>query len=397
MLKMQDRHQQPICVSSVTILRFIASRINIVKKRRIEAVDYLRGVMALAIMLYHFTSWTSGVPDGNTILGRLGIYGVSIFYVLSGMSLYIAYRKTSWDKIEAVTFFKRRLLRIAPIYWVACFGVLILLKGYQTQTLKTIIGNLTLTFGFLDYTHYIPAGGWSIGNEICFYLIFPAIMISTKNTYIFSALCAALLMAYLHFAFTALSADMTLAKQWKTYIHPFNQAFLFAAGIIIAKISVHARHVRPSNLFCISLLTISLSALFLYSDTQDAIGLVTSTNRIAFTIFCLGACYACFNIDTAGKMRFEKILKHLGEISYSVYMLHGFLFLYLPKHLYKGFMKNLTPYEFAFYIVVPIVLIAATYSYRKIELPFIRLGKMNSGPFKDRLKAAFANQPARAD
>ena len=75
------------------------------------------------------------------------------------------------------------MFRIAPLYWVACVGVLVLLKGYRNQSLETILGNLTLTFGFLDYTHYIPTGGWSIGNEICFYLVFPLLIISSKNIY----------------------------------------------------------------------------------------------------------------------------------------------------------------------------------------------------------------------
>lgn len=367
------------------------------EKRRIEAVDYLRGCMALAIMVYHFYTWSSGHPDGNSVLGRLGIYGVSIFYILSGMSLYVAYAGTSWNKSELLTFWKRRLLRIAPVYWVSCIAVLFLLKGYRNHSLETILGNLTLTFGFLDYTHYIPTGGWSIGNEICFYLIFPILIISSKNIYALTALSVALFAAYVQFAFFSLSEESTLALQWKLYIHPLNQAFLFAGGIILAKVSSHARHLHIPNPASLALLVLSLGGLFLYGNTPEAIGLVTSTNRLIFSAFCLAACYACFNINASGKSFVEKTLKHLGEISYSVYMLHGFLFLYLQKHLYKGFVKNLSLSEFAFFIAMPIVLIAATYCFTKIEKPFIRLGKITSGPLKERIKLAFSRQPVRTD
>lgn len=367
------------------------------EKRRIEALDYLRGCMALAIMFYHFYTWSLGHPDGNSVLGRLGIYGVSIFYILSGISLYVAYIETSWNRSELLTFWKRRLLRIAPVYWVACIAVLLLLKGYRTHSMETILGNLTLTFGFLDYTHYIPTGGWSIGNEICFYLVFPILIISSRNIYAFTLLSIILLAAYVQFAFFTLSEDSTLALQWKLYIHPLNQAFLFAGGIILAKISSHVRFLKLTNTASVALLAVSLGGLFLYGNTPDAIGLVTSTNRLIFTAFCLAACYACFHINTTGKSMIEKVLKHLGEISYSVYMLHGFLFLYLQKHLYKGFVKNLTLSEFAFCIVAPIVLITATYCFRKIEKPFIRLGKLTSGSLGKRLKLAFSRQPARAD
>ncbi|SFW61110.1 Peptidoglycan/LPS O-acetylase OafA/YrhL, contains acyltransferase and SGNH-hydrolase domains [Pseudomonas sp. NFACC09-4] len=349
--------------------------------------------MALAIMCYHFVGWSSEAPDGNSVLGRLGIYGVSIFYILSGMSLYVAYSNISWSRSELLTFWKRRLLRIAPLYWIACIGVLVLLKGYRNQPLETILGNLTLTFGFLDYTHYIPTGGWSIGNEICFYLIFPVLIISSKNIYLFTILCGALFAAYLQFAFSFLSKDSTLALQWKLYIHPLNQAFLFAGGIILAKASAHAHHLTLPRLAYVALLALSLSGLFLFENTPNAIDLVTSTNRLIFTAFSLAACYACFNLNATGKNWLEKALKHLGEISYSVYMLHGLLFVYMQKHLYKGFVKNLTLSQFAFFIVAPIVLIAATYCYYKIEKPFIRFGKITSGPFKDRLRTAFS-QPS---
>jgi peptidoglycan/LPS O-acetylase OafA/YrhL len=368
-----------------------------VEKRRIEAVDYLRGCMALAIMFYHFIGWSSGVPDGNTVLGRLGVYGVSIFYILSGMSLYVAYNNVSWDKREILTFWKRRILRIAPLYWVACIAVLVLLKGYKNRSFETIIENLTLTFSFLDYSNYIPTGGWSIGNEICFYIVFPILLASAKNIYAFTSLCIVLFAAYLQFAFFTLSDDSSLVIQWKLYIHPLNQAFLFAGGIILAKVSSHARHSTLPRSAYIALFFLSLSGLFLYGDTPSGINLVTSTNRLVFTVFSLAACYACFNLNAAGKSWFEKVLKHLGNISYSVYMLHGFLFFYLQKHLYKGFVKNLTLSQFAFFIVVPIVIIAATYCFRKIETPFIRLGKITSGPFKERLKTAFSRPAARTD
>jgi peptidoglycan/LPS O-acetylase OafA/YrhL len=50
---------------------------------RIEALDWLRGLMAVSIMLYHLTIWYIVALDSSSVLGRLGIYGVSVFFVLS--------------------------------------------------------------------------------------------------------------------------------------------------------------------------------------------------------------------------------------------------------------------------------------------------------------------------
>ena len=58
---------------------------------RIESLDWLRGLMAIAIMFYHLTSWHISPLDSSNILGRLGIYGVSVFFVLSGLSMAVVY------------------------------------------------------------------------------------------------------------------------------------------------------------------------------------------------------------------------------------------------------------------------------------------------------------------
>ena len=43
---------------------------------RIYSLDYLRGLAAVGIMVYHYLSWTLGKYQADTIMGRIGIYGV---------------------------------------------------------------------------------------------------------------------------------------------------------------------------------------------------------------------------------------------------------------------------------------------------------------------------------
>ena len=51
---------------------------------RIEALDWLRGLMALSIMIYHLTYWHIHEIQSENVLGKLGIYGVSIFLYFLG-------------------------------------------------------------------------------------------------------------------------------------------------------------------------------------------------------------------------------------------------------------------------------------------------------------------------
>ncbi|MFH4113324.1 acyltransferase family protein, partial [Acinetobacter baumannii] len=59
--------------------------------KRYESLDWLRGLMAFAIMIYHLVSWQLFHPEAGSLLGNFGIYGVSIFFVLSGLSMAIVY------------------------------------------------------------------------------------------------------------------------------------------------------------------------------------------------------------------------------------------------------------------------------------------------------------------
>jgi exopolysaccharide production protein ExoZ len=59
--------------------------------KRLESLDYLRGLMAVSVMAFHYVSWSFVKPGADSLLGKLGIYAVSIFYILSGVSLSFVY------------------------------------------------------------------------------------------------------------------------------------------------------------------------------------------------------------------------------------------------------------------------------------------------------------------
>ncbi|MCB0760440.1 MAG: acyltransferase family protein, partial [Flavobacteriales bacterium] len=74
---------------------------------RLYNLDYLRGLAAFGIMIYHYLTWTLGKFSADDFLGRLGVYGVSVFYVLSGLTLYYVYfHKMQPTRQELVSFFK---------------------------------------------------------------------------------------------------------------------------------------------------------------------------------------------------------------------------------------------------------------------------------------------------
>jgi len=54
---------------------------------RIKELDYLRGFAALGIMFYHYMKWLYIYDGAQSFIGRVSVYGVEIFYILSGITL----------------------------------------------------------------------------------------------------------------------------------------------------------------------------------------------------------------------------------------------------------------------------------------------------------------------
>lgn len=282
--------------------------------------------MALSVLFFHFDNWTVGVPGSSTVLGRLGVYAVSTFFIISGMSLYIAYRKTEWNKSSVAIFALKRYIRLAPAFWVACIAMVILLvitdQGYSLKY-KQLLYNLSLLFGFFNPQAYITVGGWSIGNEVVFYALFPLILWSTHKRKIFitSSLIIALA-SHFYYAFVMLEAEGEYtAQKWNTYIQPWNNVFLFVSGVAIAWISTELK-LAKSKIYWIPIFGLVL-AFCLYPVDGQLINIMTGMNRIAFTAICAAICFCAFNLSVNNNSIAGFVLSALGDLSYAIYMFHG--------------------------------------------------------------------------
>ncbi len=117
---------------------------------RLYNLDYLRGFAAFGIMMYHYLSWTFGSFTADSFMGRVAIYGVSVFYILSGLTLYyVYYERMRPSKDDLISFFKKRVLRIFPLLWLVTFAS-ILLSG-KIPDIGNLFLNLMGLFGFIRW------------------------------------------------------------------------------------------------------------------------------------------------------------------------------------------------------------------------------------------------------
>ncbi|MGN6618309.1 MAG: acyltransferase family protein [Ilyomonas sp.] len=341
--------------------------------KRLYSLDYLRGLAAFSIMLYHYFSWTYGNFSVDGFWGRIGVYGVSIFYVLSGLTLQLVYSsKMEINKKSILEFFRKRFFRIFPLLWLATLTTVLLRReGY---TFITLFLNFTGLFGLLKWDGYLATGAWSIGNELVFYLFFPLFIFTfkrSKTAFLFLSLI--ILGIYLYFAFFLLEPNTALSIQWKNYINPLNQVFLFFGGFIIGALLKEV-YVRPSvNLI---ILAIAIFAFSFYPIEGNAIHIVTGWKRIFFTLCCFLICLCFYKLHYHLPKFIDKPLAILGEASYSVYLLHPIVF-----SLVQAFQKRVTNYFYDFPVVF--WLIAAVIStltlgyfvYDKFEKYFMQLSR----------------------
>lgn len=298
---------------------------------RILSLDYLRGLMALSVMAYHYTVWGGAVLEADSILRKLGIYAVSVFYILSGLSLAIVYkgRLTSWR--DAAGFWIRRLYRIAPLYWLTVTAALllayvksILIGAVFDFDVKKVLLNYTLSFGFIAPDAYLTTGAWSIGNELVFYSIFPLVFLLV-GTRLWLVGVVFLLSLFLgaYFAFDKFIPDATLTQQWITYINPANQFFLFWAGVLCGTFCTLKPAHHAATGYMHSIVLIALILIFWWYPIQGGdLGLVVGGNRVILSMLCIAFVWVVYGHPSTTLLPKVPFLAFLGEACYSIYLLH---------------------------------------------------------------------------
>ncbi len=156
-------------------------------------LEGLRGFAAFSVMLCH-SFIIMGQGDNyplNLFIGyfNAGKLCVWIFFMLSGYVIGLTYRE---DRFNTIDFYKKRLLRIYPIYLITFVFLFIL--GTELNFFK-VVGNMLMLQNENSYLGFkIPVEKnlipiWSINYEVLYYLIFPLIPIfKPKITYLFIGL-----------------------------------------------------------------------------------------------------------------------------------------------------------------------------------------------------------------
>src|SRR3954464_13470573 len=164
------------------------------RDKNIPALDGLRGLAIILVLLFHFTPEGGGsTPIGHMMrwVSQLGWCGVDLFFVLSGFLitgiLFDARGSANYFK----NFYMRRVLRIFPLYYGVLIVVFLVVPIFKTMTAQdlqlmqnqhwlwlyaanippAISNEWTLMNQWVRLSHF-----WSLAIEEHFYLLWPAVV-----------------------------------------------------------------------------------------------------------------------------------------------------------------------------------------------------------------------------
>lgn len=346
------------------------------KIERVDSIDHLRGILAVTIMIYHYIAWSfPNWMSPDSLISVLGYYGVSAFFVISGISLAIAYDGRLATFQDAMIFFRRRIFRIVPLYWLAVSSTIILAiyanifwnKPYKF-TMEDVIANYLMSFSF-GHSNALAAGGWSIGNEIFFYLCFPLLFWLTCKSAkwaIATVTCSFIFLSIWAFIIVPSNPDPLI--KWDSYIQNMNQLFFFVAGVTAGRyIKSEIFNKRISyTLLLIALTLLSTTNVIIRSD------LIANWHRIILSCATLLLVISVYQINWNSSAFLGQALRFLGLISYSLYMLHP---LVRSAVRILGEPIGISPIM-TLIVSVTVTIVASWISYKLIEIPGIRLGKI---------------------
>jgi peptidoglycan/LPS O-acetylase OafA/YrhL len=157
-------------------------------------IDALRGYAVLMVITCHTGGLFSQLPYPIKTLTNFGVHGVQLFFLISCVTLIMSWKHDEVrGRASLVGFWTKRFFRIAPMYYLA--GVVYFFidppsSGFDlTQMLTTasfINAWSPVWIPTVPNKWMVVPGGWSIGVEFTFYLIFPLVMlfiISLKSVF----------------------------------------------------------------------------------------------------------------------------------------------------------------------------------------------------------------------
>ncbi len=391
--------------------------------RNIPALTGLRFFAAFFILIAHTSDWIAQFQDSEIrqYISFLAMYGMPLFFVLSGFVIHYNYRDLFVRQSPAhavCEFAAARFARLYPLFFVF-FLLAIAADSLPGQLYRepeyalpilTYYLTLTQSWWYIIYDnksiiYWIFSVSWSISTEMYFYLVYAIIVFAIltvcrhgrafPTAVIYATLVAAALWLLRYHLSTLLAwAELHVPDylpiqpafehsfyRWLFYFSPYVRVLEFVLGCLTAEafLSVMHKRISATERLCGGVaLTVALAYLVLcglvYRGAFNVPVVQEYVQFFALNFLCAPAiaiimfCVARYDSIFARLMAARPLVA-LGETSYSIYLVHSW-----TLRLFERPAPPFTPYWAADTIwrmlcAVGFTLMVSYASYRLIEVP----------------------------
>jgi exopolysaccharide production protein ExoZ len=107
---------------------------------KIQNIQALRGIAVLSVVFFHLLMIERKYGGSRTILPDLfqfGMFGVDLFFVISGFVMFTVSRGKFQIPKQTLRFIYHRMARIYPTYWV--YSILVLIEPFLWRDIRFVI------------------------------------------------------------------------------------------------------------------------------------------------------------------------------------------------------------------------------------------------------------------
>ena len=356
-------------------------------------LDALRFFAFLSVFFFHWMDYVPVDPVKEPFLHTIctiGAFGVPLFFLLSSFLIteLLLRELQKTNKIQILSFYKRRILRIWPLYFLVLLILFIL--GKFLPDISTNHPTAWLAFVFFAGNWYIFKHGWiagpidplwSIAVEEQFYLAIP-LLIRWGGKRVLLALSILLLL--ISVGVNIYYARLTYQGESGQWLNSWFQFQFFAAGALLT-LTLNGK--IPDCSLALRILLFAAGLIIWYwavalTGVKSYDGHPTISGAlIGWTMVLTGTVLFCLAFLGLKANLVPTWLVYLGRISFGLYMFHSTVFHFVFQVFKSSWQNKLSSFHLSAptlsiigtLLVLTITIALAAISYRFFERPFLRL------------------------
>ena len=330
---------------------------------QIRSVQLLRAFAAVFVVLYHSTVlWHDKRPLEPSRVWENGNSGVDLFFVISGFIMVLSSKRLREQTDGWSKFIWLRLVRIVPLYWLTTAIKLVLVMAIPTVALHTRANVWNALASFLFIPSHDAVGnivpilvvGWTLSFEMLFYLAFAtAIYLSLSPLIVVTPVMVGL----------ALLSSLRQISWPAIFVLADPIVLEFVLGMLIGSLLLARQMRQVPRLVAVLVGVLGLATLVLLPTHGPW------ERVLVWGIAAAATLWAALAIESWAGSAVPKSLIAIGEASYSLYLMHGFVLPVVGAIIVKVHLPPLA--EGVALILASLVasIILSLLVYRYVELP----------------------------